>query len=70
MIVDRRRVHNHIGTARDALQRSGGGNGALAEVTIPADKLDPQGDGVAYTARPTDITCIAETDPFSGRPTT
>jgi hypothetical protein len=38
--------------------------GALAEVTIPADKRwIPQGMEVAYTAKAdSDITCIAETD--------
>lgn len=38
--------------------------GALAEVTIPADKRwIPKGMEVGYTAKATtDITCIAETD--------
>ncbi|MFT4287726.1 hotdog fold domain-containing protein [Nocardioides sp.] len=66
LIKNRRRVHNHIGTVH-AIALCNGlemAMGALAEVTIPADKRwIPKGMEVAYTAKATsDITCVAETD--------
>ncbi len=67
VIPDRRRVHNHIGTVHAIALCNGleAAMGALAEVSIPADKRwIPKGMEVAYTAKATtDITCIAETDP-------
>ncbi len=66
VVPDRRRVHNHLGTVHAIALCNGleAAMGALAEVTIPADKRwIPQGMTVAYTAKATsDITCIAETD--------
>jgi acyl-coenzyme A thioesterase PaaI-like protein len=67
VIPDRRSVHNHIGTVHAIALCNGleAAMGALAEVTIPADKRwIPKGMTVGYTAKATsDITCIAETDP-------
>ncbi|MCD4532542.1 DUF4442 domain-containing protein [Nocardioides sp. cx-169] len=67
VIPKRRRVHNHLGTVHAIALCNGleAAMGALAEVTIPADKRwIPKGMEVAYTAKATsDITCIAETDP-------
>jgi len=66
VIRDRRGVHNHIGTVHAIALCNGleAAMGALAEVSIPADKRwIPKGMEVAYTAKATgDITCIAETD--------
>ncbi|MDP3969723.1 MAG: hotdog fold domain-containing protein [Nocardioides sp.] len=66
-IRKRRGVTNHIGTVHAIALCNGleAAMGALAEVTIPADKRwIPKGMDVAYTAKAdTDITCIAETDP-------
>ena len=66
-IPKRRRVHNHLKTVHAIALCNGleAAMGALAEVTIPADKRwIPKGMEVAYTAKATsDITCIAETDP-------
>ena len=67
VIPKRRRVHNHIKTVHAIALCNGleAAMGALAEVTIPADKRwIPKGMEVAYTAKATsDITCVAETDP-------
>jgi len=67
LIPKRRRVHNHLGTVHAIALCNGleAAMGALAEVTIPADKRwIPKGMEVSYTAKATtDITCIAETDP-------
>jgi acyl-coenzyme A thioesterase PaaI-like protein len=65
-IRNKRRVHNHIGTVH-AIALCNGlemAMGALAEVTIPADKRwIPKGMEVAYTAKASsDIICVAETD--------
>ena len=66
VIPNRRSVHNHIGTVHAIALCNGleAAMGALAEVSIPADKRwIPKGMTVAYTAKATsDITCIAETD--------
>ena len=66
-IRKRRRVQNHIGTLHVIAICNGleAAMGALAEVTVPADKRwIPKGMEVSYTAKATsDITCIAETDP-------
>jgi acyl-coenzyme A thioesterase PaaI-like protein len=66
-VPDRRGNHNHIGTVH-AIALCNGlemAMGALAEVTIPADKRwIPKGMEVAYTAKAdSDVRCIAETDP-------
>lgn len=65
-IPKRRSVQNHIGTVHAIALCNGleSAMGALAEVTIPADKRwIPKGMEVSYTAKATsDITCIAETD--------
>ncbi|HEX6148144.1 hotdog fold domain-containing protein [Nocardioides sp.] len=72
VIPKRRRVHNHLGTVHAIALCNGleAAMGALAEVTIPADKRwIPKGMTVAYTAKATsDITCIAETDPAQWSP--
>ena len=66
-IKKRRRVQNHIGTVHVIAICNGleAAMGALAEVTIPADRRwIPKGMEVSYTAKATsDITCIAETEP-------
>ena len=66
VIPKRRRVHNHLGTVHAIALCNGleAAMGALAEVSIPADRRwIPQGMTVRYTAKATsDITCIAETD--------
>ncbi|MCL8025001.1 hotdog fold domain-containing protein, partial [Nocardioides bruguierae] len=63
----RRGVKNHIGTLHAIALCNGleAAMGALAEVTIPADKRwIPKGMDVAYTAKASsDVTCVAETDP-------
>src|SRR6476661_99819 len=56
VIPDRRRVHNHIGTVHAIALCNGleAAMGALAEVSIPADKRwIPQGMEVTYTAKAT-----------------
>ena len=67
LIPKRRRVHNHLRTVHAIALCNGleAAMGALAEVTIPADKRwIPKGMEVSYTAKATgDVTCIAETDP-------
>ena len=67
VIPKRRRVHNHLKTVHAIALCNGleAAMGALAEVTIPADKRwIPKGMEVSYTAKATgDVTCIAETDP-------
>ncbi len=67
LIKKRRGVQNHIGTVHVIAICNGleAAMGALAEVTIPANKRwIPKGMDVSYTAKATsDITCIAETDP-------
>jgi acyl-coenzyme A thioesterase PaaI-like protein len=67
VVPNRRRVHNHLGTVHAIALCNGleAAMGALAEVTIPADRRwIPKGMTVAYTAKATsDITCIAESDP-------
>ncbi|MGV3563056.1 MAG: hotdog fold domain-containing protein [Nocardioides sp.] len=67
VIPKRRAVHNHIGTVHAIALCNGleAAMGALAEVTIPADRRwIPKGMDVRYTAKATsDITCVAETDP-------
>ena len=67
LIPNRRRVHNHLKTVHAIALCNGleAAMGALAEVTIPADKRwIPKGMEVAYTAKAAgDVTCIAETDP-------
>ena len=67
VIPDRRRVHNHIGTVHAIALCNGleAAMGALAEVSIPADKRwIPQGMEVTYTAKAAgDVTCVAETTP-------
>ena len=67
LIPNRRRVHNHLKTVHAIALCNGleAAMGALAEVTIPADKRwIPKGMDVSYTAKATgDFTCIAETDP-------
>jgi acyl-coenzyme A thioesterase PaaI-like protein len=67
VIPKRRAVHNHLKTVHAIALCNGleAAMGALAEVTIPADKRwIPKGMDISYTAKATsDITCIAETDP-------
>lgn len=67
VIPKRRSVQNHIGTVHAIALCNGAeaAMGALAEVTIPADKRwIPKGMDISYTAKAdTDITVIAETDP-------
>ena len=67
VVPKRRRVHNNLGTVHAIALCNGleAAMGALAEVTIPADKRwIPRGMTVAYTAKATsDITCVAETEP-------
>lgn len=67
LIPKRRRVQNHLGTVHAIALCNGleAAMGALAEVTIPADRRwIPQGMEVSYTAKATsDIVCVAETDP-------
>ena len=67
LIPKRRRVQNHLGTVHAIALCNGleAAMGALAEVTIPADRRwIPKGMEVAYTAKATgDVTCIADTEP-------
>lgn len=67
LIPKRRRVQNHLGTVHAIALCNGleAAMGALAEVSIPADKRwIPKGMEVSYTAKATgDVTCVAETDP-------
>jgi acyl-coenzyme A thioesterase PaaI-like protein len=71
LIPKRRRVHNHLKTVHAIALCNGleAAMGALAEVTVPADKRwIPKGMEVSYTAKATgDVTCIAETDPEQWR---
>ena len=71
LIPKRRRVHNHLKTVHAIALCNGleAAMGALAEVTIPADKRwIPKGMEVSYTAKATgDVTCVAETDPMPSR---
>lgn len=66
-IRKRWRVQNHIGTVHVIAICNGleAAMGALAEVTVPADRRwIPKGMDVSYPAKAdSDITCIAETDP-------
>ncbi|WP_243056554.1 hotdog fold domain-containing protein [Nocardioides sp. SR21] len=66
LIPKRRRVHNHLKTVHAIALCNGleAAMGALAEVTIPADKRwIPKGMDVSYTAKASgDVTCVAETD--------
>lgn len=66
VVPQRRSVQNHLGTVHAIALCNGleAAMGALAEVSIPADKRwIPKGMEVAYTAKATsDITCVAETD--------
>ena len=67
LIPKRRRVHNHLKTVHAIALCNGleAAMGALAEVTIPADRRwIPKGMEVSYTAKAAgDVTCVAETDP-------
>ena len=67
LIPKRRRVHNHLKTVHAIALCNGleAAMGALAEVTIPADKRwIPKGMQVSYLAKSTtDLLCVAETDP-------
>ncbi len=67
VIPKRRGVHNHLKTVHAIALCNGleAAMGALAEVTIPADKRwIPKGMDISYTAKATsDIVCSAETDP-------
>jgi len=66
VVPKRRSVQNHLGTVHAIALCNGleAAMGALAEVSIPADKRwIPKGMDVDYTAKATsDITCTAETD--------
>ena len=66
-IRKRRSVQNHIGTVHAIALCNGleAAMGALAEVSIPADKRwIPKGMDISYTAKAdSDVRCIAETDP-------
>ena len=65
VIPKRRRVHNHLKTVHAIALCNGleAAMGALAEVSIPADKRwIPKCMDIVYTAKATsDITCIAHT---------
>jgi acyl-coenzyme A thioesterase PaaI-like protein len=67
VIPKRRGVHNHLKTVHAIALCNGleAAMGALAEVTIPADKRwIPKGMDISYTAKATsDIVCSAETEP-------
>jgi acyl-coenzyme A thioesterase PaaI-like protein len=67
VVAKRKAVHNHIGTVHAIALCNGleAAMGALAEVTIPADRRwIPKGMEVRYTAKAdSDVRCIAETDP-------
>jgi acyl-coenzyme A thioesterase PaaI-like protein len=67
VVPKRKAVHNHIGTVHAIALCNGleAAMGALAEVSIPADKRwIPKGMEVRYTAKAdSDVRCIAETDP-------
>jgi len=67
VVPKRRKVLNHIGTVHAIALCNGleAAMGALAEVTIPADKRWlPKGMQVSYTAKAdSDVTCVAQTSP-------
>ena len=72
VIPKRRGVHNHIGTVHAIALCNGleAAMGALAEVTIPADKRwIPKGMTVEYLAKAkTDVRAVADGNEFEPRP--